>query len=186
MTPADNQPEFELEPGETVVREARKHWFLFALGMVPYALLALLPCIAPLVLLAAGPLVAPYARFFDYAEALPRALLGIWLLLVWTTAWNAFTRYYLNVWVLTDRRIVDITQRGYFNRQVSSVLLDRIQDVTTEVAGLLPSLIGIGNITVQSAGAVDEFHMNGIGEPEAMRELILEHVPRPASATPGV
>ena len=55
------------------------------------------------------------------------------------------------LWVLTNMRITTIKQRRFFNREVASLLLPRIQDVTTDVAGILPSLLGIGDIKVQSA-----------------------------------
>jgi len=173
--PMNLTKEFELEPGESVLREARKHWLLFAMELLPYAIIAIIPLVLPRLLLLAPPL-APYAGAIDYREPLARAALGVWWLATWTAAWGAYTRYYLNVWVVTNKRIVAVTQHGYFDRQVSSVLLNRVQDVTTAVAGVLPSLLHIGNISVQSAGAVDEFHMNGIGEPESMRDLILAEV----------
>ncbi len=167
--------EFELEPGEHVVREARKHWFLFAVTLLPYAILAAIPFHLH-DLLAAFPQSAPYAPLVVFNKPLMRAALGVWLLLVWTGAWSAFTRYLRNLWVLTNKRIVDIKQHGYFNREVSSLLLNRVQDVTTDVNGLLVSLLGLGNITVQSAGAVDEFHMKGIPRPEEMRDIIMRYV----------
>lgn len=167
--------EFELEPGEHVVREARKHWFLFAVTLLPYVILAVIPFYLHGIL-AAFPTTAPYAPYIVFNTPLMRAALGVWLLLVWTGAWSAFTRYFLNLWVLTNKRIVDIKQHGYFNREVSSLLLNRVQDVTTDVNGPLISLLGIGNITVQSAGAVDEFHMNGIPRPEEMRDIIMRYV----------
>ena len=167
--------EFELEPGEHVVLEARKHWFIFVFQLLPYAILAVFPFALPKILPLAPPL-APYAALIDYHTPLLRTLLGVWLLTCWTLAWSAFTRYFLNVWVLTNQRIVDIKQRGYFNRQVSSLFLNRVQDVTSDVRGVLSSLLGIGKITVQSAGAVDEFHMYGIPRPEQMRDVILKYV----------
>lgn len=167
--------EFELEPGEHVVRAARKHWFLFVVELIPYAVFAILPFAIPGTLRLFTPL-APFADFFDFTSPFGRATIGIWLLVTWTGAWGAFTRYFLNVWVLTNQRIVDVKQHGYFNREVSSILLNRVQDVTTEVEGVLPSLLGIGDITVQSAGAVDEFHMHGIPRPEQMRDIILKYV----------
>lgn len=172
---------FELEPGEEVVQEARRHWFLFALELFPYALLFLFPLALP-GLLSLFALTAPYAPFVSVGDPVMRVALGIWLLVVWTGAWSAFTRYFLNVWVLTNRRIVDVKQRGYFNREVSSLLLSRVQDVTTDVSGVTASLLGIGTITVQSAGAVDEFRMRGIPRPERMRNSIMRYVPeRPAN-----
>lgn len=167
--------EFELEPGEHVVLEARKHWFIFFLQLLPYAILAVFPFALPKLLPFAPPL-APYAAMLDYHTPVMRVALGIWLLTAWTLAWSAFTRYFLNLWVLTNQRIVDIKQRGYFSRQVSSLFLNRVQDVTSDVQGILSSLLGIGKITVQSAGAVDEFHMYGIPRPEQMRDVILKYV----------
>lgn len=168
--------EFELEPGEEVIRETRKHWFIFLLELLPYAVLALIPFVLPSLLALAPPLV-PYAERLTFTGPAARTLLGVWLLLVWMGAWGRFTRYYLNVWILTSQRIVTIKQRAFFNREVSSLLLPQVQDVTSTVSGLILSLLNIGNIKVQSAGADIEFTMRGIPEPEAMRDLILKYIP---------
>lgn len=174
--------EFELEPGEHVVIEARKHWFLFLGELLPYAILAVIPFALPKLLMLAPP-VAQYAAYFDYHSVLGRAGLGIWLLITWTSAWGAFTRYFLNAWVLTNTRIVDIKQRRYFSRQVSSLFLSRVQDVTTNVTGVIPSLLGLGDIKVQSAAEDVEFVMHGIPRPEQMRDIILKYVSTKPNAT---
>ncbi len=172
--------EFELEPGEHIVLQVRKHWFLFLGELLPYAILAILPFALPKVL-SAVPALALYTDYFNYQNALPRAGLGVWLLITWTSAWGAFTRYFLNAWVLTNERISTIKQRRFFHREVSNLLLPRVQDVTTNVTGILESVLGIGNIKVQSAGAEIEFTMRGIPHPERMRDLILKY----ASAEPA-
>jgi hypothetical protein len=167
--------EFELEPGEHVVLESRKHWFLFLGELLPYAIFMVAPLALPKLLLLI-PQLSGYATIFDYHTITARAVLGIWLLGVWTAAWGAFTRYYLNAWILTNMRIVNIKQFAYFNRQVSSLFLTRVQDVTTDVAGVLSSLLGIGTIKVQTAGEDSEFVMQGIPRPEMMRDVILRYV----------
>lgn len=167
--------EFELEPGEHVVLQVRKHWFLFLAELLPYAIMAIVPFALPKLLMLAPPL-AQYATFFDLTTPLMRAAFGVWLLVTWTGAWSAFTRYFLNAWVLTNQRIATIKQQRFFNREVSSLLLPRVQDVTTNVAGILPSLLGIGDIKVQTASEDVEFVMRGIPRPEQMRDLILKYV----------
>ncbi len=174
--------EFELEPGEHVVKESRKHWFLFLGELLPYAILAVVPFALPK-LLALAPPVAPYAAYFDYHTVVGRALLGVWLLVTWTSAWGVFTRYFLNAWVLTNQRIVDIKQRRFFSREVSSLFLTRVQDITTNVTGLLPSLLGLGDIKVQTAGEDVEFVMHGIPRPEQMRDIILKYVSTKSDTT---
>jgi hypothetical protein len=167
--------EFELEPGEHVVRQTRKHWFIFLLELLPYAILAIIPFAIPKILILTA-FTAPYATYFDYHTLLARVALGMWLLIVWTSAWGTFTRYFLNAWVLTNQRIVDIKQRGFFKRGVSSLLLPRVQDVTTDVSGILSSLLDIGDIKVQSAAADVEFTMRDIPHPEQMRDIVLKYV----------
>ncbi|MDO8593837.1 MAG: PH domain-containing protein [bacterium] len=167
--------EFELEPGEHVVKKARKHCLLFVAELLPYAILAIIPFALPKLLPLAPPL-ASYEAFFDYHTTLGRAALGVWLLITWTGAWGAFTKYFLNAWVLTNQRIATIKQRRFFVREVSSLLLPRVQDVTTNVTGVLSSLLNIGDIKVQSAGAEIEFTMRGIPHPEMMRDIILKYV----------
>ena len=167
--------EFELEPGEHVVLQVRKHWLLFIASFLPYAILAIIPFVIPNVLTLAPPMAA-YAAFFDYTTPIMRAALGVLLHVVWTSAWGSFTRYFLNVWVLTNQRIVNIKQRRYFSREVSGLFLSRVQDVTTDVTGVLYSLIGIGDIKVQTAGEEQEFVMRGIPRPEQMRDVILRYV----------
>lgn len=168
--------EFELEPGEVVVLQVRKHWFIFLAELLPYAIVAVIP-FALRNLLPLAPPLAPYAAFLDSSTPLLRAILGVWLLVTWTAAWSTFTKYFLNAWILTNQRIVDIKQRRYFSREVSSLFLSRVQDVTTDVTGVVSSVLGIGDINVQSAGATERFYMHGIPNPEHMRDLILRYVP---------
>jgi len=168
--------EFELEPGEHVVLHVRKHWFIFLSELLPYAIMAAVP-FALHNLLTLVPTFSVYADFFTYGTHLSRAMLGVWLLIVWTGAWGAFTKYFLNAWILTNQRIVTIKQRGFFRREVASLLLTRVQDVTSSVVGVVRSLLGIGNIKVQSAGAEVEFTMRDIPRPEHMRNLIIKYIP---------
>ena len=57
--------------------------------------------------------------------------------------------------------------------------------MTTEVNGVLSSLLNIGDIKVQSAGEEIEFVMRGIPHPEFMRDLILKYVPEEDREKPG-
>lgn len=168
--------EFELEKNEHVVLQVRKHWVIFVFEILPYAILAIVPFALPN-LLTLSPQFSPYTDFFTYDTQLARATLGVWLLVIWTCAWGAFTKYFLNMWILTNERIVTIKQKAFFRREVASLLLTRVQDVTSSVTGIVRSLIGIGNIKVQSAGAEVEFTMRDIPRPEQMRNLILKYIP---------
>jgi hypothetical protein len=167
--------EFELNLGEHIVKEIRKHWFVFLIELLPYAILATLPFAlsSALSIIPAG----DYSSYFDYSLPGTRAVLGAWLLMTWTAAWGIFTRYYLNLWILTNERIVAVKQRHFFDHEVSSLLLTRVQDVTSNVKGILSSFLDIGEIKVQSAGTDVDFVMHGMPHPQILRELIMKYVP---------
>lgn len=166
--------EFELEPGENLVREVRRHWFLFVADLLPFVILAFIPFVIPGVLTIAPPLKA-FAASFSYADPLARVVLGAWWLLVWSAAFNSFTRYFLNAWILTTQRVVEIKQHGFFDREVSSLFLNRIEDVTIDTEGIVYSLLDIGDINVQTAGTVDRFTMRGIPRPAQLRDILLKY-----------
>lgn len=166
--------EFELELGETVIRTVHQHWFLLVVRLIPFLLLAVLPLII-------GPVVTalaastPAFSLVQYAP-LARFGLGIWWLLLWMSAFTLLTKYFLTMWVITSHRIVDISQDSLFSRQVSSFLLARVQDITTDVDGLFGTLIGYGTLNVETAGRAEKFAMDGVAHPEAIRDLIMREI----------
>ncbi|MEA2701931.1 MAG: hypothetical protein QOE22_640 [Candidatus Parcubacteria bacterium] len=167
--------EFELEPGETILLQIRQHLFVLFLKLLPFILLAIAPFIvAPLFAMfaktAAGAAVSgdlsPAFRFF----------IGLWWLFLWMGSFQIITKFFLTSWVITSHRIVDIEQIGFFSRKVSSFLLLRVQDVTTDVRGILSTLIGFGDIHVETAGNHETFYMRNVRSPEYLRDLIMGEV----------
>lgn len=172
--------EFELEPGETVTRTVRKHWLVFVGTLLPFVILALVPFLLPPLftwVTHAYPAYQSMVSGITYDHPLVRLLLGIWWFVLWIGAFNTFTQYFLNVWVITTQRIVNIRQYGFFDRKVSSFLLVRVQDVTTTVDGILADLFGFGSVQVETAGtASHQFVMDGVADPVGMRDLIMREI----------
>lgn len=172
--------EFPLEPGEKVVRVVRKHWFVLFTSLLPYALLAWLPTLVTSFL--AGAAIANPETGALFARLTPenpwfRLFLGLWWLALWIGAFTSFTQYYLNHWVVTTTRVVRIKQHGFFDREVASFLLLKVQDVSTEVSGIFADLLGYGSVRVETAGdASRHFTMDGIKDPTGMRDLIMAEI----------
>ncbi len=64
--------------------------------------------------------------------------------------------------------------KGLFNVSLSSVSLDRIQDLTIYIKGILPSLFRFGDLHIQTAGGFREFIFQQVGEPEILKQVIIE------------
>ena len=96
-----------------------------------------------------------------YSLFLVLALFLIWLL------------YYLNIQVITDRRIVDIDQVGLFSHVVSELHIAKIEDVTSETNGVFGTLFSFGMVFVQTAGTIERFEFDNVPDPEKIEKLIL-------------
>lgn len=171
--------EFELEPGEVIIQSVRSHLFVLALRLLPFLFMAFVPWILSgffSLFSAAAPQAGSLFGSLSLPSHLSRFLSGLWFLGLWTGAFTVFTQYFLTVWVITNLRIVDIRQKGFFNREVSSFLLTRVQDVTTDTSGIIPTLIHFGHLSVETAGKEEDFDMSGIADPEGIRDVIMRQV----------
>jgi uncharacterized membrane protein YdbT with pleckstrin-like domain len=94
------------------------------------------------------------------------------LILLWVGFFVEWTNFMLDTWILTDERLIDVEQVSLFSRKVSTLSLDRVQDITITEAGFLETFFGIGVVLVQTAGEAQEFRIYGIKDPSHVKDLI--------------
>ncbi len=58
--------------------------------------------------------------------------------------------WYFSVFIVTNQRFIQITQRGFFNRSVVDMALNQVQMVNYEIKGLQETLLGYGTIMMQT------------------------------------
>lgn len=58
--------------------------------------------------------------------------------------------WFYSVFIVTDQRFIQITQKGLFHRSLVDIGLGQIQMVNYEVAGLQQTLLGFGTIMMQT------------------------------------
>ena len=58
--------------------------------------------------------------------------------------------WYYSVFIVTDQRFIQVTQKGFFNKSVVDIGLHQIQMINYEVAGIQESLLGFGTIMMQT------------------------------------
>ncbi|MBP9816853.1 MAG: PH domain-containing protein [Candidatus Pacebacteria bacterium] len=165
--------DLHLQPGEHVLMAVRKHWLIYVGAAIPFAVFAYLPVLA-LELFAKSPFVTtPWAHYVSLENPWILFVLGAWWLFVWMGAFSNFMRYFLDVWIITNKRIIDVEQIDFFSREVTSLFLDHIEDVTVHETGFFHTLFGFGNLMVQSAGAADRTELPGISHPKDVRDLLM-------------
>ncbi len=101
-------------------------------------------------------------------------LISSYYLFIWLFFFFSFIDYYLDVWIITNERIIDIRQLGFFARTISEQRLYRVQDVTSEVHGFFPTIFKYGDVFVQTAGFKERFFFQDIPNSERVRDVIIK------------
>ena len=168
----------KLEDDEEILLTVRKHWWIIVTRVATVLFLAILPLVLfSLVRSVTTESVAISSTLEDlltqYDQLLTFFYLA-WLLFCWILLANYFTDHYLDLWTITNRRIVSIDQRGFFSRFLSSFRLERLQDMNIEVTGIIPTLLNFGTIEAQTAGGSnEEFKTDHMPDPRGLKALII-------------
>ncbi|HWT39743.1 MAG TPA: PH domain-containing protein [Dongiaceae bacterium] len=137
---AQKEPEAKLDfegqrPGEEVLFVFRRHIIAmrkgFYLLLIPFALTAVPPLIwqdnLELFWLPLGGLALGLILFFYH-----------WMM------------WYFTVYLVTNQRIRQITQRGFFGKDVVELRLSKIQNISYNIPGFSGEVFGFGTIVIQT------------------------------------
>ncbi|MBD3281672.1 PH domain-containing protein [Candidatus Uhrbacteria bacterium] len=115
-------------------------------------------------------------NFFETEAGLTLFVLfvSMFLLFALLFMFQQFLDHWLDVWILTNRRIINIEQTGLFTRVRAEVRLYRVQDVTSEIKGFMRHMFNYGMVFTQTAGERMRFTFEDIPEPKEASKLILQ------------
>ena len=63
----------------------------------------------------------------------------------------SYMLWYFSIYIVTNQRIRQISQRGLFKKSVVDLGLDKIQSISYGVSGFRAGLMGYGTIVIQTA-----------------------------------
>lgn len=126
----------------------RRHWFI----MVGPILVLIFFLIFPSIFFTASPYFYPAIKENREIQPMINFSLSIYILILILYLFIWWSDYYLDIWIITNKRLIDIEQKGLFNRHVSEMNVDNIQNVTIQIEGIIPTLLKFGNLLVETAG----------------------------------
>jgi hypothetical protein len=80
--------------------------------------------------------------------------------------------WWFSVFIITDQRLIQITQKGLFHRSVIDMRLNQIQMINYEVSGIQETLLGFGTIMMQTY--VGDLVIHEIHHPASIQKKLLE------------
>ncbi len=142
--------------GEELLLVFRKHPIVMRKGII-FSMIALLLGTVP-------SLIKPeYSYLFG-------GLAGGFILAV-VVFFPSWMSWYYSVFIVTDQRWIQVSQKGFWNRSVIDIGLNQIQMVNYQIAGLEKTLLGYGTIMMQTF--VGDLVIHDIHHPAKVQKELL-------------
>ena len=145
-------------PDEETLLEVRNHWA---------------PCM-PKILISFVWIVLPFFFLFPLIQ-LGTVGVAVFFALVFSgiffaaRSWVAWSK---TVFIVTSQRIIDIDQNGFFSRTVSEAAYSDIEDVSWSRKGIMPAILGYGNLEIKIKGAAADLEIFSVRFPEYVQSVI--------------
>lgn len=159
----------KLEPNEKQVLMVRRHWFVLAKPLA-FFLVAL---VLPTIILSSAPSLFPALASPGYEPVL-NFFLTLYFMGLFLFLFIFWVNYYLDVWIVTTQRLIDIEQKGLFSREIAEMRLSRIENVSVNVHGFIQTMLGFGDIIVETAG-VSRFVIKDAPHYYEVKNALLRH-----------
>lgn len=149
------------EDDESVVLILRKHWQFLLPTILECIFLLLLPFILSVII----PNL-PNRGLFVFSLFLVSLLISLSLLIY------RYVRWFYNVNIITDQRVIDMDFETLFSHKTTEARLEKVEDITFKQIGILSNLFDIGSIYIQTAGAKSEIEFKGIHNPKQVQDIL--------------
>ena len=164
------------EEKETVVLFLRQHTIV----NIPWVVLAVIMVLAPTILF---PLVY---SFVHLSVALPVGYIVVgtvwWYLATFGFILAKFLGWFINIYIVTDERVVDIDFYYLLNKHFSQAELGKIQDISYMSKGIFSTIFNYGNVVIQTAGETPNFEFDKVPNPERVVEAIRNMIGKKTNA----
>lgn len=154
-----------LHPGERVVHLIFRSWVAFA-GTV-------FGCLAMAALPMAAWFLVPGLNVYILNTPIVRlgavAIGTLYYLGLLLFALVRYVNYHLDFWIITNERLISVDQRSLFSQSVAEQELGTVQDITSDVHGLLATVVGYGHVQVRTASERPPITLDTISNPHGIR-----------------
>jgi uncharacterized membrane protein YdbT with pleckstrin-like domain len=105
-----------------------------------------------------------------YGIAIFFTLVVIGLIVIFRAYWS----WYFTGWILTNLRLIDIYQKGFFGRETSEIIYNQIREVHSKSSGL-SGILGMGDLYLKLESDKVKFKLSRVrGVDRAVSEILLQ------------
>ena len=149
----------ERDNDEEIYLAVRSHWITNFKWMLAVLIMFFIPF---------------FFHLFNFLTFLPSPyrLVGIlfWYLFTFMFAFERF----LDLFLVTNERIVDIDFNNLLNKHFAEADLNMIQDVSSSVKGIMGTFFNYGDVLIQTAAEINQINFEKVPNPEKIIKLLKE------------
>jgi hypothetical protein len=153
---------FELQENEHIIRIIHRNWIIFVIKNVFTIFFSFMCLFITFIPLAFGGNAYKTLSFFS-------GIIGLVALIKLFVDW---TKYHLDLWVVTNHRIIDVVQTSLFNRKTSNARLDDLKDITVVVDGFWATYLNFGSLDIKILGNPDGMRIEDVTDPENEKHFL--------------
>ncbi len=158
------------DPDEEVLLLLRRH----IITNLPWALLTILLLLLPLIF----PVVLSVFKLDLNHLLLPSTYVFMfylfWYLLVLTFIFESYLNWYANVYLVTNKKIIDVDFFGILHVSVTQAPITNVEDVTYHVSGIIETMLDYGRVEVQTAGEKENIDFDSVPQPAHVQDVIAD------------
>lgn len=136
--------------------------------MVPAILLFFLPFFIPQMLSALGINLATIPPSYSLIPLLLNYLLML------AIVFEGFLFWYFNIYLVTDKNVVDIDFHSILFKNIDVAPLRNIEDTSSSMGGILQTIFHFGDVFIQTAGTARNFKFEDVPTPHKVSDFILD------------
>jgi len=152
---------------ENVLMVFRRHPIVMRKGLILSSIGVL---IGPIYILALTFIFANNPERFPTMATFYLAMIGSFVLgaILFFPSWLS---WFYSVFIVSDQRFIQITQKGLFHRSVVDIGLNQVQMVSYEIGGLQETMLGYGTLQMQTF--VGELVIKDVHHPNKVQKELL-------------
>lgn len=153
----------ERDQDEEILLALRSHW----INNLSWIIIAIFMAIVPV-----------FFTYFSFLNFFPvqyrfSAVL-FWYLITFISAFEKYLSWYFDLYVITNKRIVDIDFNNLLNKHFAEADLSMIQDVSSSIKGMLGTFFNFGDVLIQTASEINQINFEKVPNPQKIIILLKE------------
>lgn len=121
------------------------------------------------------PLFFSYLNFLDFLPpSYHFSVIFFWYLITFIFSFEKFLSWYFDFYLITNKRIVDISFNNLLNKHFAQTDISMIQDVSSSIKGIMGTFFNFGDLLIQTASEINQINFEKAPNPQKIIKLIKE------------